>query len=211
MITLDRVDFSYGSGAAILDSVSLDLRPGRMTAITGPSGRGKSTLLFIAGLMLRPSAGRVLFDEVDVTTFGDRMLSILRGGRIGFVFQDASLDAGRSVMDNVIESTDYNGGSRALAKQRAVALMTELGVGVDPARRPVQISGGQAQRVALCRALLPSPQVLLADEPTGNLDAESAAAVLHRLRDEADRGSAVAVATHDERVIRACDIRFALG
>lgn len=210
MIILEDISFSYRSESPVLQRVSLTLPGGVMTALTGPSGRGKSTLLFIAGLLLKPRSGRVLIDGTDVTTMGDRRRSALRGGRIGFVFQDAALDASQSVLENVIESSHYSGVSRAHARSRALSLLYELGVDVDPRRRPVQISGGQAQRVAVCRALLPAPDAVLADEPTGNLDADSAGAVLRRLRDEAARGAAVAVATHDERVIRTCDVRFDL-
>lgn len=211
MIELEDIEFTYGTGVSVLHGISLSVPGGAMTAVTGPSGRGKSTLLFIAGLLLRPRRGRVVLNGTDTTELGDRQRSALRGGHIGFVFQDAALDASRPVLDNVIESTDYTGASRRRARARALALLQELDIDVDPKRRPVQVSGGQAQRVALCRALLPSPSILLADEPTGNLDGGSAAAVLRRLREEADRGAAVAVATHDERVIRGCDYRFDLA
>lgn len=211
MIALRRVQFTYGSSPPVLRDIDLDIPEGRITAITGPSGRGKSTLLFIAGLLLRPTGGQVVVGGTDVARLPDRARSRIRGRLIGFVFQDAALDASRSVLDNVIESTDYSGASRRQASDRARALLADLGVQVDTRRRPVQISGGQAQRVAVCRALLPEPAVILADEPTGNLDEESARAVMHQLRAEADRGVAVAVATHDDRVIRACDSRFDLS
>jgi ABC-type lipoprotein export system ATPase subunit len=211
VITLAGVTFRYGPGPAVLDGVDLELPRGQITAITGRSGRGKSTLLFLAGLLLRPTAGRVLVDGVDVTALPDRRRSAIRGRRIGFVFQDAALDPARSILDNVIESTEYSGTSRVEAAARGRALLADVGVETDPRRRPVQISGGQAQRVALCRALLPRPQAVLADEPTGNLDRESTDVVLRRLRAAADAGAAIVIATHDERVIGVCDERHDLA
>lgn len=210
MIDLIEVTHSYGGTRRVLDSVSLTIAAGTMTAITGPSGRGKSTLLLIAGLLLRPESGRVVVAGVDATRMPDRRRSALRGGGVAFVFQDAMLDTSRSVLDNVVESAEYGTSSRRRARARAVELLDDLGVGIDIRRRPGQISGGQAQRVALCRALLPRPSVILADEPTGNLDAASAQVVLDRLRREAEAGVAVAVATHDERVMAGCDRVHAL-
>lgn len=210
MIDLVGVTHSYGGTRRVLDGVTMTISRGQLVAITGPSGRGKSTLLFIAGLLLRPAAGRVMVDGADVTRASDRLRSALRGGGIGFVFQDAMLDSTRTVLDNVVEAVDYGTSSRAQAKVRARELLADVGVDVDVRRRPGQISGGQGQRVALCRALLPSPAVILADEPTGSLDARSAEAVLARLRRAADDGVAVAIATHDERIVRACDRVVAL-
>lgn len=210
MIDLVDVTHSYGGTRRVLDSVSLTIAAGTMTAITGPSGRGKSTLLLIAGLLLRPDSGRVVVSGVDATRMPDWRRSALRGGGVAFVFQDAMLDTSRSVLDNVVESAEYGTSSRRAAIDRALELLAELEVDVDLRRRPGQISGGQAQRVALCRALLPRPSVILADEPTGNLDAASAQVVLDRLRREAEAGVAVAVATHDERVMRGCDRVVAL-
>lgn len=211
MIELIGVGHTYGGTRMVLSDVSARFRRGSMTAVTGPSGRGKSTLLFIAGLMLQPEVGDVIVAGVRSRQLSDRARSELRGGGISFVFQDALLDTSRTIVDNVLEPVEYGTTSRSADRVRALELLRELGVDVDPQRRPGQISGGQAQRVALCRALLPRPAAILADEPTGNLDDRSARVVLDRLRAEADGGSAVAIATHDERVIGACDTVVALG
>src|SRR5699024_7469498 len=123
---------------------------------------GKSTLLFILGLLLRPQQGELTVNGINTSTLSDADRSRLRASLIGFVFQDSALDASRSILENVIESCDYTGASRAKAIPSATALLVEMGVDIPPTRRPLQISGGQAQRVALCRALLPGPQIILA-------------------------------------------------
>jgi ABC-type lipoprotein export system ATPase subunit len=204
VIDLVEVSHSYGGTQRVIDGVSFTVARGSLTAIAGPSGRGKSTLLFIAGLLLTPDSGEVLVDGVRASGLSDRRRSALRGGTISFVFQDAMLDTTRTVLANVLEPTEYGATRVGRDRDRALGLLHQLGVDVDPNRRPGQISGGQGQRVAMCRALLPRPAVILADEPTGNLDKASAEVVLRTLQAEAERGTAVAVATHDERVIGAC-------
>lgn len=205
MIELVGVGHEYTHGHPVLSDISWRIERGQMLAITGASGSGKSTLLFIAGLLIRASSGHVLVNGHRADRMSDRQRSAMRGGTISFVFQDAMLDPSRSVLDNVLEPAEYGRTSRAHDRHRALDLLADLGVDVDPRRRPGEISGGQGQRVALCRALLPGPSSLLADEPTGNLDADSTSVVLGRLRDEAERGTAVAIATHDPHVVAACD------
>ena len=134
----------------------------------------------------------------------DAQRSRLRAQHIGFVFQDAALDSTLNILDNVIESTFFSGQPRRASRARAAALLDEMGVDVPLSRRPLGLSGGQVQRVAVCRALLPRPAILLADEPTGNLDDFSAAAVLDRFRAEAQRGVTVVISTHDARVTQRC-------
>lgn len=211
MIVLQGLTFAYRRAEPIFDGLSFGFPSGSMTAITGRSGRGKSTLLYVLGLLLSPQAGSLTIDGRNVVTMNDPQRSLLRGQRIGFVFQDAVLDASRSVLANVLEGVAFTGADRTAASARALKLLSDMEVSVDPARKPGQISGGQAQRVALCRALLPAPSIILADEPTGNLDSDSAATVISRLRLESRRGSCVAVATHDPRVLDACDDVLALS
>ena len=176
-----------------------------MVALTGESGRGKSTLLYLLGLMLNPTSGEVFVDNRPVSRLGDAARSQLRSMHFGFVFQDASLDASRSVLDNIVETTLYRHERLRDAVPRARRLMDRFGVSVPAARRPGQISGGQAQRIALCRALLNSPPVILADEPTGNLDQASSDLVVGALRDHADGGGAVIIVTHSPTVASQCD------
>lgn len=211
LLHADSISFTYSKASdPIFSNVDVTPAAGAMTALTGPSGTGKSTLLFVLGLLLTPTAGRVVVAGDDTSKMTDAARSRIRSSRIGFVFQDAALDPTKSVLANVVESCDYNGRSRPEALTRAEALLEEMGVAVPGTRRPLQISGGQAQRVAICRALLPEPQIILADEPTGNLDELSSAAVLNRLRHEADQGGTVVIATHDPQVLRRCDGRVTL-
>lgn len=200
------LSFAYGHHAApVLDGWSAVFRAGSVTALTGPSGRGKSTLLYLLGLMLQPSAGDVLVDGVAVSGLRDAAKARLRAGRFGFVFQDAALDQTRTVLDNVTETALYRGQPRDAAAERARVLLDRFGVDVPPHRKPGQVSGGQAQRIALCRALLSEPAVLLADEPTGNLDPATTEVVVEALRDHAAAGAAVIIVTHSPEVAAACD------
>lgn len=211
MIEVRCCTFAYASSPSVFEDLDFTAPAGAITAVTGPSGRGKSTLLYVIGLMLRPQRGQILLGGRRIDELSDTARSRLRGRKFGFVFQDAALDSTRSVQDNVVESTVYNGLSRKPALVRARQMLIDLGVDVDPSRRPGQLSGGQAQRVALCRALIHEPRVVLADEPTGNLDETSSNAVLGSLRHAADRGAAVVIATHDPRVLDRSDGRLHLG
>lgn len=155
MIRLEGLSFGYDRAAPpVLADVDLQVQAGEVLAITGPSGRGKSTLFAIMGLLLTPWSGAVVLDGAQLAEAPDAVRARSRGARIGFVFQDALLDPARSVLDNVTEPAVFGGLSRAAAARRARRLLVEVGVDLDPGRRPGQISGGQAQRVALCRALL---------------------------------------------------------
>ncbi|MDO5533065.1 MAG: ATP-binding cassette domain-containing protein [Propionibacteriaceae bacterium] len=200
----EGVEFGYGRLPSILRDVSLTVHTGEMVALTGESGRGKSTLLYLLGLMLTPRRGDVHLDGRPVSALSDRARSALRASSMGFVFQDAALDHTRTVLDNIVEVSIYGDLDPALARERAAALAEEFGVLVPTDRRPGQISGGQAQRIALCRALVHDPPILLADEPTGNLDDRSASGVIAGLRRHADAGRIVVAATHDPRLAQAC-------
>ncbi len=206
MVVIEGLSFGYRRSEPILVDVSFEFPTGTVTAVTGPSGKGKSTLLYLVGLLLSPWEGSIRIDEVETVGMPDRARSRLRGERIGFVFQDAALDATRTVVDNVVEGSVYTGMSRRAAVRRARELMDRFGVGLRADHRPGEVSGGQAQRVALCRALLVDPDVILADEPTGNLDVGTAQVVIDALRDAAHtEGKTVIVATHDPDVMAACD------
>ena len=201
-----NVTFSYqASTSPVLENWSAEFRAGTATALTGPSGRGKSTLLYLLGLMLTPTAGQVFVKGQHVSASTDAVKARTRAELFGFVFQDAALDPSRSVLDNVTETAIYRGESRRRASLEARALLKRFGVDVSPERKPGQVSGGQAQRIALCRALLHKPQILLADEPTGNLDPESAAIVVEGLIAHARGGAAVVIVTHSPEVAAACD------
>jgi len=183
---------------------------GRLTLVTGRSGRGKSTLLYLLGLVLTPSAGVVRVGGLDAGRLPDGERSRLRARHIGFVFQDAALDPNRPILDNVVEGGLYAGLTRTESEGRARVLLHRLGVNLPEGQRPGEVSGGQAQRIGLCRALVKSPRVILADEPTGNLDQESADIVLATLTDAAAAGATVIVASHDTRLADRADDVLAL-
>ncbi len=205
-----ELSFRYDTGAPVLESWSAQFSKGTTTALTGPSGRGKSTLLYLLGLMLRPHAGEIVLDGSPVSGSRDAIRARLRAHRFGFVFQDAALDSSRSVLANVTETALYRGQSRASVESEARALLDRFGVDVPPERKPGQVSGGQAQRIALCRALLGRPDILLADEPTGNLDPNTAQVVVEALRSHAQAGASVVIVTHSPDVAASCDREIAL-
>lgn len=212
MVTLESVCFGYRRDEPIIDGLSYDFGAGIMTAVTGASGRGKSTLLYLIGLLLTPWSGRIhIAGKDDVTSLGDGDRSRIRAEQMGFVFQDAVLDPSRTVLDNVIEQAIFAGMPRSIALPRARALLASFGVDLRADHKPAEVSGGQAQRVALCRALLCRPTVILADEPTGNLDPESAGVVIGALQTAArDDGATVVIASHEPRVVSACEAVLAL-
>jgi putative ABC transport system ATP-binding protein len=197
----------YRDGAArrvALDGVSLTVARGELATILGPSGSGKSTLLGVLGALDRGYEGRFeLFGE-DVARLGDRALAELRGRRVGFVFQAFHLLSHLSVLDNVLAPALFAGeGRHGGLRERALELLGRLGLGERLADRPASLSGGQRQRVAIARALLRSPDLLLCDEPTGNLDAETGAqaiALFRELHRAADPPLTIVAVTHEERL-----------
>lgn len=207
-----EVSFRYrDAGEELFGGLTHAFARGSVTAVTGPSGRGKSTLLHILGLLRSPSSGEVLLDGEPVSTKSDSQRSGLRASRIGFVFQDSELDPARKVIDSVVEPALYAGQRRADVIDRAYGLLDDLGLRERANHRPGQVSGGQAQRLAVCRALLNEPDVILADEPTGNLDRDNAALVLATLiRTARERSDTVVIATHDPFVLSLVDEVVAL-
>lgn len=211
MIAVDELAFAYHrSRAPVLDRVSHEFSPGTLTVVSGPSGCGKSTLLYLVGLMLTPTGGRILVDGQEVSSLTDSARSHLRARHVGFVFQDAVLDAARTVLDNVCEGGLYAGMTAGERRTRAHELLDRFGIEARADHRPGEVSGGQAQRVALCRALLKRPRMILADEPTGNLDPVSAEIVWDALHRAAADGATVVVATHDPARAAAAPHRIAL-
>lgn len=199
-----NLDFGYGPGEPLIRGFSMNFLAGEMYAITAPSGRGKSTLLYLLGLMLQPTAGHIELEGRDVSHLPDATRAHLRAKDYGFVFQDSALDQTRSVIDNVVETSLYRWSERATDVQKGLVLLERFDVQIRAEARPSQVSGGQAQRIALCRALLGDPSVILADEPTGNLDQGTASIVLDALRARADEGSVVVIVTHDPTVVKRC-------
>lgn len=199
--------FAYTRGAEeLFDGLTHRFTPGAVTALTGPSGRGKSTLLYVLGLMLTPSAGVVRLGDVDASALPDRRRARLRATSVGFVFQDAELDPSRPILDSVVEPGLYAGLSRRELEGRARILLERFGLGHRAEHRPGQVSGGQAQRVAVCRALVNTPAVVLADEPTGNLDPTTAALVMDLLLAQTrEQGASLVLVTHSDAAAARAD------
>ena len=207
LIRLDGVSKVYpmpGEDVHALRSVSLHVEAGEFLSIVGSSGSGKTTLLYLVGLLTDPTAGAYLFGGKDTARFSDRERSALRGREIGFVFQAFHLLPQLSVLDNVVLSTRYaaaNGSPRESAKQ-ARDLLERVGLGHRLRHRPRELSGGEMQRVAIARALLTSPRVLLADEPTGNLDESTGEQIFQLLGELASEGHTVILVTHEQELAR---------
>jgi putative ABC transport system ATP-binding protein len=186
-----------------LRGVTLRIDSGEFVAVIGPSGSGKSTLMHLLGCLDRPTAGELRVGGRDVSTMSDGELAELRNATVGFVFQSFQLLPRTSALDNVALPLVYRGIRRGERKQRAEAALRAVGLGHRMRHRPTQLSGGEQQRVAIARALVGEPQVLLADEPTGNLDTrtgDEVMTILERLNDE--RGVAVVLVTHEADVAR---------
>ncbi len=209
MIELRGVSKSVPSGdgtLTILHPLDLVVPAGRVVAITGASGSGKSTLLGLIAGLDAPSTGQILIDNVDITSVSEDALARLRGAKIGFVFQFFHLLPSLTAFENVLVPIEIAGGPRADARQRADALLAEVGLSERRHHYPSQLSGGEQQRVAIARALANDPPILLADEPTGNLDSTTGRQIIDLLLQiHRTRNTTLLLVTHDPEIARIAD------
>jgi putative ABC transport system ATP-binding protein len=201
-LEVDSVTKSYPGEPPIqaLREVNLTIGPGELVGIVGPSGSGKTTLLQLMGTLDRPTSGRVRITGLDVATMADEDVAYLRATRIGFIFQQFFLAEHSTVLDNVADGLLYAGIPLNQRRQQALDALELVGLAGRPHARPTQLSGGQRQRVAIARALVGQPAIVLADEPTGNLDQATGHAILALIDQLHQAGSTIVVITHDQSI-----------
>ncbi|OFE18743.1 ABC transporter ATP-binding protein [Humibacillus sp. DSM 29435] len=206
---LDHVTLTYPDGdrrLTALDDVSLTAEPGTLTAVVGPSGSGKSSLLAVAATLIRPDAGRVLLDGRDLAPLSRSETAKVRREQIGIVFQSSNLLASLTAVDQLVLITHLAGGDLAAGRRRALDLLAAVGLVAQADKRPSELSGGQRQRVTIARGLMNEPSLLLVDEPTSALDRERGEAVLRLIRElTTDRGLTTVLVTHDHDHLASAD------
>ena len=204
-VDVHRVYPRADSALSALDGVSLDIETGSFVAIVGRSGSGKSTLLNLFGCLDQPTSGRVLLQGTDTKTLDDKAASRLRNRLVGFLFQSFNLIPQMTVLENVETALLYSEQPESVWRERSERLLDRLGILDRSSHRPAELSGGEAQRAALARALVTEPELLLADEPTGNLDSRTGEEVLSLLEELVSEGRTLVLVTHDQSLAERAD------
>ena len=208
IVEFKQVEKKYtvgGVSVAALAGVSMAIEPGEFVSVIGPSGSGKSTLMHLLGFLDQPSAGTILFEGQDVSKISPRQRATIRANRIGFVFQAFNLLPRMTVLQNMLLPLTYSRGerpTRKICRERAARVLEAVGMSDRAHHRPNQLSGGQRQRVAIARALINEPKLILADEPTGNVDTAMAASIMELFASLNRQGRTVVIVTHDMDVAR---------
>lgn len=215
VLRLEKINKSYTKNVAaevfVLKGADLTLEAGQVAALVAPSGAGKSTLLHIAGLLDTPDAGEVVINDVSMATASDRRRTRMRREEIGFIYQFHHLLPEFSALENIVLPQLANGHSASDARERAQMMLASVGVKDRSEHRPAALSGGEQQRVAFCRALANGPSLLLADEPTGNLDPETSEVVFETLMNVVrETGLAALIATHNPDLAERMDMTYRL-
>jgi putative ABC transport system ATP-binding protein len=212
VLELEEVTKTYGADPPIpaLQGVSFSVEAGELVAVVGPSGSGKSTLLHLMGTLERPSSGRVAITGLDIAELEDRELAGVRARRIGFVFQQFFLAEHSTILDNVADGLLYAGVPAAVRREQAANALDAVGLGGRLKARPPQLSGGERQRVAIARALVGSPAIVLADEPTGNLDSTTGEQIMALIEQLHEQGATIVVITHEHAIAARCPRRIQL-
>ncbi len=209
LVNIHRAFWQGGERLNILNGVDLSVKPGETISLVGPSGSGKSTLLHIAGLLEKPDDGEIHILNKNVSSLSDKKLTQIRNQKLGFIYQYHYLLSEFSALENIMLPQLIAGKKRGLARERAITLLSSLNLGDRVYHRPYQLSGGEQQRVAIGRALANEPQIILADEPTGNLDFENAEAVFSMLlKQSRQAGVAAIIATHNLELAKKLDRIF---
>ncbi len=205
LVKLESINKSYKMGEIVVDALSdinLTVKYGEYIAILGPSGSGKSTLMNVLGCLDKASSGKYFLDNKDVSNLSRNELAVVRNQKIGFIFQSFNLLDYCSALENVALPLVYRGVSRGERLARAREILEQVGLGDRVGHRPGELSGGQRQRVAIARALVSEPEVILADEPTGNLDSKSGEDVMNLFSQLSKDGKTIIVVTHDQKLAK---------
>jgi ABC-type lipoprotein export system ATPase subunit len=213
-VVAENLTRHFGQGSQkvkAVDGVSFTISPGALTAITGPSGSGKTTLLYLMGALEKPGGGSLLIGSTEIRSLSNHAATVFRRRKVGFIFQAFNLIPNLSSLENVMLPMEFIQQPKHERKKRAVTLLEMVGI-TGPQQRhwPGKLSGGEQQRVAIARALANRPELILADEPTGNLDSENGNKVVDELKQLAHQGVAVVVVTHDNNIASRADIRLAM-